>query len=58
MLEDDVLATTKRTVESASRSRGRGGVKGNIRQRDGDLDHKRSDGGQVHASRHQGKSSL
>ena len=58
MLKDDVLAATKMTMVSASSGRGNGGGKGKRSRWDRDPNHNHSDGVQVHASGHQGKSSL
>ena len=57
MLEDDVVATTKRTVVSMFDGRSSGGGKGKRSRRDEDIENKRHDGIQIHVLGTRGKTS-
>ena len=58
MLEDDVVAATKRTVASMFDGRSSSGGKGKRSRRDEDIEHKRHDRIQIHISGTRGKTSL
>ena len=58
MLEDDILATTKRMVANAFDGQGRSGGKRKRTRRDRDLEHKRGEDIQVYALGHRSEASL